>query len=90
LLPFSDRSGCNAVRADREASWAAYGRGTAVAADKVNAEVNRAVADPSMRERLSELGGGPIPGSPEDFGRVIAAETEKWSKIVISSGAKVD
>ncbi len=58
--------------------------------DKVNAEVNRALADPKMRERLAELGGKPISGTPEDFGRVIAAETAKWEKVVISSGAKVE
>ena len=58
--------------------------------EKVNAEVNRALADPKMRERLAELGGRPIPGTPEDFGKVIAAETEKWAKVVAASGASVD
>ena len=58
--------------------------------EKVNAEVNRALADPKMRQRLAELGGTPIAGTPEDFGNVIKSETEKWSKVVISSGAKVD
>lgn len=58
--------------------------------NKVNAEVNRALADPKMRERLAELGGKPIAGTPEDFGRVIAAETVKWEKVVTASGAKPD
>ncbi|HEX7466892.1 MAG TPA: tripartite tricarboxylate transporter substrate binding protein [Usitatibacter sp.] len=58
--------------------------------EKVNAEVNRALADPKMRERLAELGGSPIPGTPEDFGKVIRDETAKWEKVVISSGAKVE
>ena len=58
--------------------------------DKVNAEVNRALADPKMRARLAELGGKPIAGTPNDFGKVIAAETAKWEKVVISSGAKVE
>ena len=57
---------------------------------KVNAEVNRALADPKMRDRLAELGGKPIAGTPEDFGRVIAAETLKWEKVVTASGAKPD
>ncbi len=60
------------------------------AIEKVNAEVNRALADPKMRERLAELGGKPIPGTPEDFGKVIAAETEKWGKVVQASGAKAE
>jgi tripartite-type tricarboxylate transporter receptor subunit TctC len=58
--------------------------------DKINAEVNRALADPKMRERLAELGGKPIPGTPEDFGRVIQQETDKWAKVVTASGAKAE
>ena len=58
--------------------------------EKVNAEVNRALADPKMRAKLAEIGGTPIPGTPEDFGRVVASEVEKWSKVVNASGAKVE
>ena len=58
--------------------------------DKVNAEVNRALADPKFRDRLAELGGKPIAGTPEDFGKIVAAETAKWGKVVNASGAKVE
>ena len=58
--------------------------------DKVNAEVNRALADPKMRDKLAELGGRPIAGTPEDFGKIIATETAKWEKVVNASGAKVE
>ncbi len=60
------------------------------AIDRINAEVNRALADPKMRARLAELGGVPISGTPEDFGKVMVAETEKWAKVVSASGATVD
>jgi len=60
------------------------------AIDRVNADVNRILADPKMREKLAELGGVPIPGTPEDFGKIIAAETQKWEKVVKASGASVD
>jgi tripartite-type tricarboxylate transporter receptor subunit TctC len=58
--------------------------------NKLNAEVNKALADPAMQKRLLELGGVPIPGTPDDFGKVIQAETDKWEKVVKASGAKVE
>ncbi|QJR10015.1 hypothetical protein DSM104443_01066 [Usitatibacter rugosus] len=58
--------------------------------DKLNAEINRALADPKMKEKLAELGGRPIPGSPEDFGKVMAEETARWEKVVKASGAKAE
>jgi tripartite-type tricarboxylate transporter receptor subunit TctC len=60
------------------------------AIDKINASVNAAFADPGMLKRFTELGGKTMPGTPEDFGKVIAAETAKWAKVVISSGAKAE
>jgi tripartite-type tricarboxylate transporter receptor subunit TctC len=60
------------------------------AIERINAEVNRAMLDPKMRARMAELGGVSITGTPEDFGRIVASETEKWAKVVAASGATVD
>jgi tripartite-type tricarboxylate transporter receptor subunit TctC len=60
------------------------------AVDRINLEINRILADPKMRERLAELGGLPTPGTPEDFGKTIASETEKWGKAVAASGATAE
>jgi len=57
---------------------------------KVNAEVNRALSDPKMVARLAELGGTPMKTTPEEFGKVIQAETDKWAPVVKASGAKVE
>jgi tripartite-type tricarboxylate transporter receptor subunit TctC len=57
---------------------------------KVNTAMNQLLADPKMLKRLADLGGVPIPGTPEDFGKVIANETQKWEKVVKASGATVD
>ena len=58
--------------------------------DKLNKEINAALADPKMKARLADLGGTVLPGSPSDFGKLIAEETEKWGKVVKFSGAKAD
>lgn len=58
--------------------------------DRINREVNAALADPAMRARLADLGGVPIAGTPEQFWAIHRMETEKWAKIVQFSGAKAD
>jgi len=58
--------------------------------DRLNKEVNAALADPVMKAKLADLGGVPIPGTPEEFWALHRMETEKWAKIVKFSGAKVD
>lgn len=56
----------------------------------LNREINAALADPAMREKLADLGGTPLVGTPADFGKVMASEVEKWRSVVEFSGAKVD
>jgi len=58
--------------------------------DKLNREINAALADPKMAHQIAELGGTPLAGSPADFTNLIAEETAKWGKVVKFSGAKPD
>ncbi|MBI5260441.1 MAG: tripartite tricarboxylate transporter substrate binding protein [Bradyrhizobium sp.] len=57
---------------------------------KLNQEVNAILAEPEIRKRLVELGGAPLIQSPEAFGEMIKAETEKWKKVVEFAGLKVE
>jgi tripartite-type tricarboxylate transporter receptor subunit TctC len=58
--------------------------------DKLNKEVNAGLADPKMKARLADLGGTPLVGSPADFAKLIADETEKWGKVVKFVGIKAE
>ena len=58
--------------------------------EKLNTAVNQLLAESKIQKRLSELGGTPIPGTPEDFGKLISNDTQKWERVVKSSGATVD
>ena len=57
---------------------------------KLNAEINAILAEPAMKQRLIELGGEPLIQTPEAFAEQIAAETEKWKKMVEFVGLKVE
>ena len=56
--------------------------------DELNKEINAGLADPWMQARLADLGGTVLPGTPADFAKLIAEETQKWAKVVKFSGAK--
>jgi tripartite-type tricarboxylate transporter receptor subunit TctC len=58
--------------------------------EKLNKEVNAGLADPKMKARFADLGGTGLPGSPADFGKLIAEETEKWGKVVKFAGIKAE
>ena len=58
--------------------------------EKLNREVNAMLADPKAKARISELDGVPLPGSPEDFGKLVAEETERKAKIIKASGVKLE
>jgi tripartite-type tricarboxylate transporter receptor subunit TctC len=58
--------------------------------DKLNREINAGLAEAKLKARFAELGATVIPGSPADFGKLIAEETEKWARAVKFSGAKAD
>jgi len=50
--------------------------------DKLNKEINAALADPKLKARLKELGSSAFISSPSDFGKHVAMETEKWDKLI--------
>src|SRR6266404_6992425 len=56
--------------------------------DRLNKEINAAIADPGMKARLAAIGGEPLPGSPAAFGKLIFEETEKWAKVVRAAGIR--
>jgi tripartite-type tricarboxylate transporter receptor subunit TctC len=72
-----------------------YGVGTPKATpaeivDKLNKEINAGLADPKMQARLADFGGTPLVGSPADFGKLIADETEKWGNVIRALNIKAE
>ena len=56
--------------------------------DKLNKEINAGLADPKIKARLADLDGTVLVGSPADFGKLIAEETEKWGKVIRAANIK--
>jgi tripartite-type tricarboxylate transporter receptor subunit TctC len=56
--------------------------------DKLNKEINAALADPKIEARIGDLGSKTFPGSPADFGKLLANETEKWGKLIRAANIK--
>jgi tripartite-type tricarboxylate transporter receptor subunit TctC len=57
---------------------------------KLNAEINTGLADPKLKIRLADLGGVALPGSPAEFGKLIADDTEKWGKVIRAANIKAE
>jgi tripartite-type tricarboxylate transporter receptor subunit TctC len=58
--------------------------------EKLNIEINAALADPRTKARFADLGGMVLPGSPDDFGKLIRDETEKWTKVIRAANIKME
>jgi tripartite-type tricarboxylate transporter receptor subunit TctC len=82
FVPGYEASGFNGIGAPRNTP--------AEIIDKLNKEINAGLADPKIMGRIADLGGMVIRGSPADFGKLIADETEKWAKVVKFAGIKAD
>jgi tripartite-type tricarboxylate transporter receptor subunit TctC len=77
----------------QSSSWYGVGapRGTpARIVEQLNADINAALSDPTLRARLVDLGGMLLGGSPADFGKLIADETDKWAKVAKFAGIKAE
>ncbi|WOH67407.1 tripartite tricarboxylate transporter substrate binding protein [Bradyrhizobium sp. BWA-3-5] len=57
--------------------------------EKLNKEVNDSIADPKFQARLANLGGTPLGGSPEDFGKLISDEVKKWGRVILAANMKL-
>jgi tripartite-type tricarboxylate transporter receptor subunit TctC len=58
--------------------------------NRLNQEINAGLADPALRARFADLGGTVLPGSPTDFGKLIADETAKWGKVIRAASIKAE
>ena len=65
-------------------------RAPAAIIDKLNREINAGLADATIKERLADLGGEPLPMTAAEFGKLITDETEKWGKVIRAAGIKAE
>jgi tripartite-type tricarboxylate transporter receptor subunit TctC len=81
-------------RQGAEAStWFAAGAPRETSSDivaKLNSAINAVLGEPAMKARLADLGASVFTGSPDEFARFIAAEADKWAKVVAQAGIKLD
>jgi tripartite-type tricarboxylate transporter receptor subunit TctC len=80
FVPGYEASGWNGVCAPRNTPVEIIG--------KLNSAINAGLADPKLKARLADLGATTLPGSPGDFGKLIAEETEKWAKVIRAGNIK--
>ena len=73
--------------------WSGFGspKGTPTEViDKLNKEINAGLADPKIKAQLADLGSTVFAGSPADFSKLIAEDTEKWGKVIRAANIKAD
>ena len=58
--------------------------------DRLNHDINVAIADPKMKARIADLGATGLAGSPDEFGKFIAKDREKWAKVIRAANIKVE
>jgi tripartite-type tricarboxylate transporter receptor subunit TctC len=83
----------DAVPGYEVSSWYATGapRGTPPEViRRLNEEVNAGLAAPALNQRFAQMGAQAMPGTPEDLGRLIVAETDRWRQVVRAAGIRVD
>jgi tripartite-type tricarboxylate transporter receptor subunit TctC len=83
----------DAVAGYEASGWQGFGapgKTPAAVVNTLNATINSGLADAKLMARYAELGGAVLPGSPADFGRLIADETEKWAKVIKFAGIKAE
>jgi tripartite-type tricarboxylate transporter receptor subunit TctC len=81
FLPGYEASSVYGLGAPRDTPAAIVGR--------LNEEINAALADPDMKAKVADVGGTVLPGTPADFGKLIADETEKWAKVIRAANVKL-